>query len=211
MKSNKKRSKSSQQWLQQHFNDPYVKAAQRQGYRSRAAFKLQEIQQKDHIIRPDMNVVDLGAAPGSWCQMVLSWLKGRGQLFALDILEMEPLESVQIIQGDFTNEAVLQQLMDKLGAAQIDVILSDIAPNSSGVKAIDQPRAMYMAELALDFARQVLKPHGTFVVKVFQGEGFDPFLAALKQHFVKVVVRKPESSRTHSREVYLLGKDFCSK
>lgn len=205
-KFKKKRSKSSGQWLQEHFNDPYVKKAQALGYRSRAVFKLMEIQNKDHIIKPGMKIVDLGAAPGGWSQVVVEWLKGNGQIFALDILEMEPIEKVHFICGDFTKESVLQQLLTVLGGPTIDVVLSDMAPNTSGLKAVDQPRVMYLAELALDFALQVLKPKGSFVVKIFQGEGFDSFLASMREHFQNVIIRKPDASRSRSREVYLLGK-----
>lgn len=213
-----KRSKSSQNWLRRHFDDPYVKAAQKQGYRSRAAFKLLEIQEKDRILKPGQVVVDLGAAPGGWCQVAApivvknqvtkNQVAKSGKVFALDILPMEPIEGVTFIEGDFTEDAVFEQLMAVLDGQVIDLVMSDLAPNTSGMRVVDQPRAMYLAELALDFARSALKPGGDFVAKVFQGEGFDAYLKLLRESFDKVVVRKPEASRPKSREVYMLAKGF---
>ena len=203
----KKHSKSSQRWLKEHFADIYVKQAQQMGYRSRAAFKLIELQEKDKIIKPGMVVVDLGAAPGGWSQLAAQWLQGKGQVFALDILPMDTLEGVDAIEGDFTSDAVLQALLTKLQGSSVDVVMSDMAPNISGVKAVDQPRAMYLSELALDFSLNVLKPNGTFLVKVFQGEGFDEYLKQARQHFKKVTIRKPKASRPRSTEVYLLGQE----
>jgi 23S rRNA (uridine2552-2'-O)-methyltransferase len=204
------KSKSSQQWLKEHFTDPYVKLAQAKGYRARSAFKLLEIQQKDHLIKPGMNIVDLGAAPGGWCQIAAECLKNKGLIFALDILPMDPMAGVDFIQGDFREDAVLNQLLEKVGGNAIDLVLSDMAPNTSGVKAVDIPRALYLAEIALDFAKQVLKPNGNFLVKVFQGEGFDDYLKTLRAVFKTVKIRKPQSSRDRSREVYLLGIGFIN-
>jgi 23S rRNA (uridine2552-2'-O)-methyltransferase len=208
-----KRSKSSQDWLKRHFDDPYVKEAQKAGYRSRAVFKLLEIQEKDQLLKPGQVVVDLGAAPGGWSQIAVSLVskKGagkQGKVFALDILPMEPLEGVDFIQGDFTEEGVYQQFLSTLGGREIDLVMSDMAPNISGMRVVDQPRAMYLAELALDFAQSVLKPGGDFVVKVFQGQGFDEYTKLMRTLFAKVLVRKPKASRQASREVYLLGRGF---
>jgi 23S rRNA (uridine2552-2'-O)-methyltransferase len=202
------RSKSSSRWMQEHFDDEYVKLAQMQGYRSRAVFKLKEIQEKDKFIKPGMNVVDLGAAPGGWSQFARPILGKKSKLIALDILPMEPIEGVVFIQGDFREAAVLDELTTILEAAPIDIVLSDMAPNMSGSKGIDQPNAMYLAELALDTAKTVLVKGGDFLVKVFQGEGFEAFNRDVQQHFEKVVIRKPKASRPRSNEVYLLGKGF---
>lgn len=203
-----RRSKSSNRWLEEHFSDTYVKQAQQKGYRSRSVFKLLEIQEKDHLIKPGMLIVDLGAAPGGWSEIAKKWLGDKGKLIALDILPMEPIAGVEIIQGDFTSEAVFQQLLDTLEKRPVDLVISDMAPNISGVNEIDQPRAMYLVELALDFAQQVLKPGGNFLVKVFQGEGFDSLIKSLRQSFQKVVTRKPKASRPRSNEVYLLAQGF---
>jgi len=203
-----KRSKSSQTWLKRHFDDPYVKEAQKAGYRSRAVFKLLEIQEKDRILKPGQVVVDLGAAPGGWSEIAVPLVGKQGDIIAMDILEMEPIEGVTFIQGDFTEQDVHNRLLAALDGRLVDLVMSDMAPNISGVKAVDQPRAMYLAELALDFAQEVLKPGGFFLAKIFQGEGFDPFLMALRQSFDKVVIRKPKASRPKSREVYLLAKGF---
>lgn len=199
------RSKSSGRWLKEHFDDPYVKEAQKRGYRSRATFKLLEIQQKDKLIKPGMVVVDLGAAPGGWSQIASQLVGDKGKVFALDILPMEPIVDVDFIQGDFRDEAVFHQLEAALVEQMIDLVISDIAPNISGNDSVDQPKAMYLVELALDFARHHLKPNGNFLTKVFQGEGFDDYFYALKQCFKKVITRKPKASRGRSREVYLLG------
>lgn len=203
-----KRSKSSARWLKEHFSDAFVKQAQQKGYRSRAVFKLMEIQEKDHLIKPGMTIVDLGAAPGGWSEIARKHLGQKGRIIALDILPMEPLAGVEFIQGDFTSKEILQQLLRQLGEQPVDLVISDMAPNISGVSDIDQPRIMYLAELALEFAQQVLKPKGNFLVKVFQGEGFEPFLKTLRQHFQKVVVRKPKASRARSNEVYLLALGY---
>lgn len=203
-----KRSKSSRRWLGEHFADEYVKRAQAEGWRSRAVFKLEEIDAKDRLIRPGMIVVDLGAAPGGWSQYAARKLHGKGRVIALDILEMEPLQGVEFLQGDFTEDEPLQRLLVAVQGQQVDLVLSDMAPNMSGMDAIDQPKGMYLAELALDFAGKVLKPGGDFLVKVFQGEGFDEYLRDLRRSFDNVVVRKPKASRARSREVYLLGRGF---
>lgn len=209
-KSNKPHSKSSKQWLQRQHNDEYVKKAQQEGYRSRAVYKLLEINQRDKIFRPGMTVVDLGAAPGGWSQVAVACVK-PGRVVALDILPLEPIEGVDIIQGDFREEAVLAELLKMLDGASIDLVISDMAPNFSGISGIDVPRAVYLAEIALDFAQQVLKPGGCFLVKLFQGEGFTDYMQALKPLFKSVVARKPKASRSESREVYLLGVGFLSK
>ena len=199
------RSKSSRQWLNRHFTDHYVKQAQEAGWRSRAVFKLLEIQEKDQLIKPGMTIVDLGAAPGGWSQMAASLLKGEGDIIALDILPMEPLEGVEFIQGDFREEQVMQQLLICLAGKKVNLVMSDMAPNLSGQKQIDQPRVMYLAELALDFALQTLDPQGCFLIKIFQGTEFDAYLQNLRQLFERVVVRKPAASRAKSKEVYLLA------
>lgn len=203
-KSNK-RSKSSSRWLKEHFDDPYVKEAQRLGYRSRAAFKLLEIQEKDKLLKPGQIVVDLGAAPGGWSQIATKLVGPQGKVFALDILPMEPLDGVFFIEGDFREEHVLSQLTSALENHSIDLVISDIAPNMSGSGMIDQPRAMYLTELALDFTKNHLRIGGNYVVKVFQGDGFDNYLRELRQLFEKVLIRKPKASRDRSREVYLVG------
>lgn len=202
------RSKSSQRWLDEHFDDYYVKEAQKRGYRSRACFKLQEIQDKDRLIRPGMTVVDLGAAPGGWSQVAAEIVGDRGRVIASDILPMDALAGVDFVQGDFTDDAVLEQLLALLGADKADLVISDMAPNMSGMRDVDQPKAMYLVELALDMARQVLKPDGVFLAKVFQGEGFDALYRELNDSFRQVVSRKPAASRPRSREVYLLAKGF---
>jgi 23S rRNA (uridine2552-2'-O)-methyltransferase len=203
-----KRSKSSRQWLDRHFKDEYVKQAQKAGYRSRAAFKLLEIQQKDKIFKPGMTVVDLGAAPGGWCQVARELVGEKGHIVAMDMLPMDPVAGVEFIQGDFREAQPLEELEKSLDGANVDLVISDMAPNVTGVTSVDQPRAIYLCELALDFAREVLKPGGCFVVKVFQGEGFDAYLKALRQDFKRVVSRKPSSSRAKSREVYLVAGNF---
>ncbi|MGH8378522.1 MAG: 23S rRNA (uridine(2552)-2'-O)-methyltransferase RlmE [Gammaproteobacteria bacterium] len=201
-----KRTKSSGRWLAEHFSDVYVKRAQQEGWRSRAVFKLEEIQQRDKLIKPGMTIVDLGAAPGGWSQYAAKILKGRGVLLALDILPMEPIPDVKIIQGDFTTEPVLADLQARLVGRPVDLVLSDMSPNISGDGAIDQPRGMYLAELALAFARPVLGPRGAFLVKTFQGAGFPAYLQAVRHSFNSVVTRKPVASRARSRELYLLAK-----
>ncbi len=201
------RSKSSRRWLDRHFSDEYVKRAQQAGYRSRAVFKLLEIQEKDRLLAPGMRVADLGAAPGGWSQIAARLVGERGHLVAMDLLPMDPLPGVTFIQGDFREDAALAQLRDALGGEPLDLVLSDMAPNMSGTAA-DQPRLMYLCELALDFAVQQLKPGGALVIKVFQGEGFDEFLKTLRRHFRQVASRKPKSSRRESRELYLVARGF---
>ncbi|MCG7975945.1 MAG: 23S rRNA (uridine(2552)-2'-O)-methyltransferase RlmE [Candidatus Thiodiazotropha taylori] len=203
-----KRSKSSRKWLDRHFNDTYVKQAQKAGYRSRAAFKLLEIQEKDKLIKPGMKVVDLGAAPGGWSQIARDLVGENGQVFALDILPMDPIAGVEFIQGDFRETEPLESLRNLLQGAAIDLVISDMAPNVTGMASVDQPRSIYLCELALDFARETLKPGGGFVVKVFQGEGFDDFLREVRSSFGRVVSRKPDSSRAKSREIYLVAGNF---
>lgn len=202
------RSKQSKKWLKEHFDDIYVKRAQEAGYRSRAVFKLQEIDEKDHLLRRGMSVVDLGAAPGGWCQYARERLGPEDKVFALDILEMDPIPGVTILQGDFTEDAVLQKLLNELEGQRVDLVLSDMAPNISGMKVVDQPRAMYLTELALDFCQRALAQGGCFLVKMFQGEGSDAYIKELRNYFDKVITRKPKASRPRSREVYLLAKGF---
>ena len=203
----KSRSKSSA-WLREHFDDHYVKEAQRLGLRSRAAFKLMEIQAKDRLIKPGMVVVDLGSAPGGWSEYARKEVGRKGRVIASDILMMDSLAGVEFIQGDFTEEAVFNQLMDLIGSDKADLVISDMAPNMSGVTAIDQPKGMYLAELALDMAKQALKPGGSIIFKVFQGEGFEQLLGEMRPCFAKVVTRKPAASRPRSREVYLVAKAY---
>lgn len=202
------RSKSSQRWLGEHFSDPYVKQAQQEGYRSRAVYKLKEIQEKDHILRPGMQVVDLGAAPGGWSQYATQMVGQRGRVVASDILPIDPLPLVEFVQGDFREDAVLQAILACLDGAKADIVISDMAPNMSGMDAVDQPRTMHLCELALDMANQVLKPNGTFLVKLFQGEGAEAFLREVRSHFRVVKIRKPAASRPRSREVYVLAQGF---
>ena len=199
------KSKSSRRWLAEHFDDQYVKQAQQQGLRSRAAFKLMELNDKYHLLRKGMRVVDLGSAPGSWTQVVQRELADNGRIIALDILPMDPLENVTFIQGDFTEDEPLALLEEAMNGQHADLVLSDMAPNMSGMGAVDQPRAMYLAELALAFAEKWLEPGGNFIVKVFHGEGFDGFVKDVRSMFEKVQVRKPAASRPRSREVYILG------
>ena len=200
------RSKSSHQWLKSHFDDEYVKRAQREGYRSRAVYKLAEIQQKDRLLLPGMTVVDLGAAPGGWSQYAAPLLGGKGRIIALDILPMDALPGVEFIQGDFREDEILALLAGMLAETRVDLVMSDMAPNISGMDAVDQPRSMYLAELAADFAAQVLVKGGDLLFKAFQGEGFDEFLRNLRGQYRKVLIRKPRASRPRSREVYVLGK-----
>ena len=200
------KSKSSNDWLREHFDDPYVKKAQKAGYRSRATFILEEIDKKDKLIRPGMAIVDLGSAPGGWSDYASRKLGGKGTVVALDILPMTPLSGVHFIQGDFREDEVLDELNIVLNSEPIGLVLSDMAPNITGVDAIDQPSSMYLVELALHFAIENLSKQGVFLVKVFQGEGFDVYLKEMKDSFQKVVTRKPDASRARSREVYLLGR-----
>lgn len=201
------RTKSSSRWLKEHFDDEYVKRAQREGWRSRAVYKLEELDRKYRLLKPGMTVVDLGAAPGGWSQYAAGLLGSKGQIFALDILPIEPLPGVVFIEGDFRDEGVLSRLKAQLGDRPIDLVMSDMAPNISGMGAVDQPRAMYLVELAVDFAREMLRPGGTFVCKVFQGEGFDALIQSLRTDYAKVAVRKPKASRPRSREVYLVASE----
>lgn len=202
------RSKSSKKWLKEHFEDEYVQRAQKDGYRSRAIYKLIEIQEKDHLLKPGMTVIDLGAAPGGWTEYAVKLLGKKGRMIALDILPMEPIPDVHIIQGDFREDEALNNLMQAIGEDKADLVFSDMAPNISGMDVVDIPRAYYLAELALDLAQRVLKPGGGLLVKLFQGEGFDDCHRALKQNFSKVVVRKPKASRARSREIYALATGY---
>lgn len=202
------RSKSSNRWLDEHVNDPFVKQAQKDGYRSRASYKLLEINEKDKLIRPNMLVMDLGSAPGGWSQVAAKLVGHNGRVVASDILPMDSIAGVKFIQGDFTEESVFDEIMSVVNGVPVDVVISDMAPNISGVDAADQASSMYLVELALDMARQVLKPKGSFVAKVFQGVGYEEYLKDVRSSFEKVMIRKPESSRARSREVYLVGKGF---
>ncbi len=202
------RTKSSKAWLAEHFSDEFVKRAQQDGFRSRAVYKLEEIDRRDHLLRPGMVVVDLGAAPGGWSQYVAGRVGTAGRVVALDILPMEPLAAVDTLQGDFTEKSVLDQLLEHLQGRPVDLVISDMAPNISGVGVADQARAMYLAELALDFAAQVLRPGGDLLVKVFQGSGYGELHQDMRGRFERVLVRKPRASRARSREVYLAGKGF---
>jgi len=200
-----KPTRTSKAWMMEHLNDPYVKLAQKEGYRARAAYKLMEIDDKDKLIKPGMTVVDLGSAPGSWSQVAVQRIKGHGKVIALDILDMQPIGGVTFIQGDFREESVLRVLEEKINNTQVDLVIADMAPNISGVKDVDQAGAAYLTELALDFSRDWLKPGGNFLVKVFIGAGFEEILQNMRQMFDKVVTRKPKASRDRSSEVYLLG------
>ncbi|MEM9256594.1 MAG: 23S rRNA (uridine(2552)-2'-O)-methyltransferase RlmE [Pseudomonadota bacterium] len=201
----KKRS-SSKAWLKEHRDDPYVQQAQREGYRSRACYKLLEIQQRDRVLKPGMRVLDLGSAPGGWSQVAAEMVGHHGRVLASDILPMDSLAGVEFVQGDFTEDAVFEALLERLDGDPVDVVLSDMAPNLSGLSAVDQPRAMYLVELALDLARRTLAPGGTLVAKVFQGEGFDALMKETRMAFSSVHTRKPKASRPRSREVYLVAQ-----
>ena len=202
------RSKSSHQWLKKHFDDEFVKRAQREGWRSRAVYKLEEIDRKYRLIRPGMTVVDLGAAPGGWSQYVEKVLAGKGRIIALDILEMDPLPGVEFIHGDFTEDEPLDLLMNSLGDDQVDLVLSDMAPNISGMQAVDQPRGIYLVELAMDFAAKVLDKNGNLLFKAFHGEGFEEVIKTLRGQYRQVLIRKPKASRPRSREVYVLAQGY---
>ncbi|MBE2894218.1 23S rRNA (uridine(2552)-2'-O)-methyltransferase RlmE [Spirabiliibacterium falconis] len=204
----KKRSASSNRWLNEHFKDQFVQKAHKQKLRSRAYFKLDELQSKDKLFKQGMTVVDLGAAPGGWSQFVVQQIGGRGRVIACDILDMDPIAGVDFLQGDFREESVLTALLDRVGEQKVDVVMSDMAPNFSGMPSVDIPRAMYLVELALDMCRQVLAKNGSFVVKVFQGEGFDEYLREIRRLFTTVKVRKPEASRDRSREVYIVATGY---
>ena len=201
-----KRTKSSGAWLNEHVHDPYVKLAQKQGYRARAAFKLLEINEKDKLINADTVLADLGSAPGSWSQVAMELIGPRGRVFALDILPMEPVAGVEFIQGDFREEEILQQLVDLLNGQKLDLVISDIAPNMSGNTVTDQARSFYLCELAYDFAINHLKPGGHFLIKVFQGAGYQEYVKLLRESFAEVLVRKPKASRDRSNEIYLLAR-----
>jgi 23S rRNA (uridine2552-2'-O)-methyltransferase len=202
------RSKSSNEWLRRHVNDPYVKKAQLEGYRSRSAYKLIELNEKDRLIKPNMFLLDLGSAPGGWSQVASKLIGRNGRVLATDILPMEPIKNVDFVQGDFTDEAVVARLMEKLGGEKFDLIISDIAPNITGIDSADQASSMYFLELALDTVRKTLKPGSNFVAKMFQGSGSDQYLKELRTSFEKVLTRKPGASRAESREVFIVAKGF---
>ena len=206
----KKKLKRKQSWLDEHVNDPYVKQARKEGYRSRAVYKLQEINERDKLLRPGMTVVDLGAAPGGWSQLAVKVVGAKGRVFALDILPMEPLDGVEFIQGDFQEQHVLDKMTNQMNGRKANLVISDMAPNITGMNVIDQPRAMYLSELAVDFARQTLDVGGDMVVKVFQGADFDHFVQDLRRSFAKVVIRKPKASRARSRECYVVARNYHS-
>jgi 23S rRNA (uridine2552-2'-O)-methyltransferase len=206
-----KPSKTSKQWMREHVNDPFVQLAQKDGYRSRAAYKLLEIDAKDHLLKPGTVVVDLGATPGGWSQVSAAKVGRGGKVIALDLLPLNPLAGVEFIQGDFREDAVLGQLENLLQGEPVGLVISDMAPNMSGVASADQARAMHLAELAMDFALQHLKPDGCFLVKVFQGEGFEDFYKFMRSRFTRVVSRKPKASRDRSSELYLLGSGKLEK
>lgn len=202
------RPKNSKEWLKEHFDDQYVAQSKRDGYRSRASYKLVELCDKDKLIKPGMTVVDLGSAPGGWSQVAVRMVGDNGRVIASDILEMDAIAGVEFIHGDFTNETVYQQLLDCIGDSPVDLVISDMAPNMSGNAVIDQPAAMYLVELALDMAQSILKPGGAFVAKLFHGSGFDDYVKTVRQQYSKVVMRKPEASRARSRETYIVATGF---
>lgn len=206
-----KRSKSSSRWLSEHHADKYVQQAHKEGWRSRAVFKLDEINKKERLFKPHMVVVDLGAAPGGWSQYAASIMGKHGLILASDILEIEPLEHVEFIQGDFTDNLIALAIEDVVPKGSADLVMSDMAPNMSGNLGVDQPRSMYLAELALDMALKLLKPGGVFITKIFHGEGFDDYVKAARSAFKVVKVRKPDASRPRSREVYLVAKEFKAR
>jgi len=203
-----KKKSSSKAWLKEHREDPYVQQAQREGYRSRACYKLLEIQERDRLISPGMTVLDLGSAPGGWSQVAVELVGHSGRVIASDILPMDSIAGVDFIEGDFTEDEVFEQILSAIGDSTVDLVISDMSPNMSGMNAVDQPRSMYLVELALDMALQVLAPGGSFVSKVFQGEGFDELLQDTRESFGKLLTRKPRASRPRSREVYLVAKEF---
>ena len=202
------KSKSSDRWLREHFSDEYVIKSQKDGYRSRASYKLIEIDDKDCLIRPGNTVVDLGAAPGGWTQVAVERVGHKGKVIASDILPMDGLAGVDFIEGDFTDEEVFEKILQTINGGQVDLVISDMAPNMSGMKAVDQPKSMYLAELAYDMAINVLAPGGAFVTKIFMGEGFDQYFRDARKHFSRVLTRKPASSRSRSPEVYMVAKGF---
>lgn len=205
------RSKSSHRWLNEHFNDPYVKKTQQDGYRSRASYKLLELNDKDRLFKPGYTVIDLGAAPGGWSQVAAKLVGDKGTVIASDILPMDAIADVTFIEGDFTEDKVLEAILTEIGDNKANLVISDMAPNMSGVTDIDQPKSMYLVELAVDLAKQTLTKNGDFVAKVFQGEGFDAVFQDLKANFKRVVTRKPDASRPRSREVYLVAKGFLDR
>lgn len=202
------RTKSSERWLARNARDKFVKRAREEGARSRAAYKLEEIDRRDHLLRPGMKVVDLGAAPGGWSQYAIGRVGGTGRVLALDLLPMEPIPEVEFIEGDFSEQPVLDLLMERLHGVQVDLVISDMAPNMSGVASVDQARSIHLAELALDFADKTLKSGGSLLMKTFQGGGFTELYERMRRRFAKLVTRKPEASRAESSEIYLLGKGF---
>ncbi|MBT8450269.1 MAG: 23S rRNA (uridine(2552)-2'-O)-methyltransferase RlmE [Gammaproteobacteria bacterium] len=202
------RSKSSNRWLNEHFKDPYVQQAQKDGFRSRAVYKLEELHEKDSLFRTGQRIIDLGAAPGGWSQWLSQVLQHNATLIATDILPMDALPDVTFIEGDFTEKSVLDEILAAIGDEGADLVISDMAPNMSGMDAIDQPKAMYLVELALDLSTQVLRENGAFVCKAFHGSGFEVWLAEVRKHFRQVKIRKPKASRPRSREVYLVAKGF---
>jgi len=204
----KSRSKSSKAWLKEHEGDLYVRQSRQDGYRSRAAFKLLELHKKDRLFRPGMTVVDLGAAPGGWSQVAVELVKPAGLVLATDILPMEPIDGVQFVQGDFTEQSCFEELIERLEGRQVDLVISDMAPNISGMAEIDQPRVMHLVELATDFAEHKLAPGGSLLLKVFQGEGFEDLLKKLRADYDRVLSRKPDASRSRSKEIYLLAQGF---
>ncbi|MDZ7662568.1 23S rRNA (uridine(2552)-2'-O)-methyltransferase RlmE [Thiohalophilus sp.] len=202
------RSRTSKKWLTEHFDDPYVKKAQQEGWRSRAIYKLIEIDERDRLLKPGMTVVDLGAAPGGWSEYAARKVGDKGRVIALDLLPMDAIAGVEFIEGDFREEPVYERLLAVLEGRPVDLVMSDMAPNMSGMKAVDQPRAMYLAELSLELAQKVLKPGGDMLIKAFTGEGLDEFKREIRQHFAKLVVRKPKASRPRSPEIYLLARGY---
>ena len=205
------KSKSSNRWLKEHFDDQYVQKSQQEGYRSRASYKLIELHEKDRLFYPGMTVIDLGAAPGGWSQVAVGFVGDKGRVIASDILPMAAIAGVEFIQGDFTEEKVLQYLLNAVNSRQISLVISDMAPNMSGNRSIDQPKSMYLCELAFDLAKQMLTPSGAMVIKVFQGAGFEHFFRDLKTSFKQVISRKPSASRARSREFYVVCKGFVDE
>ena len=203
-----KRSKSSSRWLSERANDEYVKRAQKEGWRSRAVFKLAQIQETERILRPGIRCGDLGSAPGGWSQYAARIAGGKGRIVATDILSMDAISGVEFVQGDFREESVLEQVLQRLGSDKVDLVLSDMAPNMAGIDAVDQPRSMYLAELAIEFADRVLAPGGDLLVKLFQGAGFDQIIKDARSRYRRVVTKKPKASRTRSPEIYLLARQF---
>ena len=205
------RTKTSKAWMHEHVTDPYVRRAKQEGYRSRAAYKLIEVLEKDKLVRPGMTVVDLGAAPGGWSQVLAPLVGTKGRVIALDVVDMEPVEGVHIIRGDFSETTTLERLEMELAGRQIDLVISDMAPNISGVGLVDQARSIGLAELALEFAVNHLKPQGNFLVKLFQGSGFEALVADIRRKFVQVMIRKPDASRSRSSEVYVVAKGLKAR